>query len=310
MRFPLRLYPTPPNYDFIKVRGWGFAFTLIATALTLFMLFTKGLNLGIDFTGGIVMEIRTEETADLSKLRSILANPAVGESSLQSIGDSGSEVMIRIQPKGDEAQGKAVEKIKTIINAEYGAPVEFARVDFVGPQVGKEMVQGSILALSLGMFAIMLYLWFRFEWQFGAGGVLALIHDTIMAIGFFAITQIEFNLTSVAAILTIIGYSINDSVVIYDRIRENMRKYKSASLETIINRSTNETLARTFLTGGTVLSALIGLVWFGGATLYGFSAVMIFGVIVGTYSSIYVSAMVLVYFRPRRENESKQPATA
>ena len=156
------------------------------------------------------------------------------------------------------------------------------------------------MALSLAMVAMAMYLWFRFEWQYGFGGILALLHDAILTVGFYSVTQIEFNLTSVAAVLTVIGYSINDSVVIYDRIRENLRKFKVKSIPDVLNLSVNETLARTFLTGGTVLMALLGLLIFGGDVLYGFSAAMIFGVIVGTYSSIYVSATVLVYLNLRR----------
>ena len=182
----------------------------------------------------------------------------------------------------------------------YGAPIEYLRVDYVGPQVGGELIRGSFMALIFAMVAMMFYLWFRFEWQYGAGGILALLHDAILTVGFYSVTQIEFNLTSVAAILTVIGYSINDSVVIYDRVRENLRKYKIKPVDEVLNLAVNETLGRTFLTGGTVLMALLGLVIFGGDVLFGFSAAMIFGVIVGTYSSIYVSSTVLIYLNLRR----------
>ncbi|MFZ4541690.1 MAG: protein translocase subunit SecF, partial [Rickettsiales bacterium] len=172
--------------------------------------------------------------------------------------------------------------------------------DYVGPQVGSELIRSSFMALAFAMGAMMLYLWFRFEWQYGFGGIIALLHDAIMVVGFYSITQIEFNLTSVAALLTVIGYSINDSVVIYDRVREDLRKFKVKPVTEVINLACNETLARTFLTGGTVLMALLGLVLFGGDVLFGFSAAMIFGVIIGTYSSIYVSSTILIYLNLRR----------
>ena len=302
MRFPFRLLPNIPKFDFVRVRWLGFAFSIIGVALTVFLLFTKGLNLGIDFSGGILFEVRSEQATDIGKMRALLDTPEVGSATLQQIGDNRT-VMIRIQPKEGVSQAELVEQVKTTLNAGYGSPVEYQRVDYVGPQVGDEMMQGSIMAVALGMLAIMLYLWFRFEWQFGLGGVLAMLHDAILTVGFYVVTGIEFNLTSIAAILTVLGYSINDSVVIYDRIRENMRKYKKKSIEDIINQSVNETLSRTILTGGTLVLAVSTFVVYGGDVLYGFSLAMLVGTIIGTFSSIYVSATILVYIRPR-ENES------
>ena len=216
--------------------------------------------------------------------------------------------MIRLKPKAGESQAAVVQTVRNVLNTGYGAPIEYLRVDYVGPQVGGELLRGSFLALGLAMLAMMFYLWFRFEWQYGVGGILAIAHDAIMTVGFYSITGIELNLTSVAAVLTVIGYSINDSVVIYDRIRENLRKYKVKSVGEIINLSVNETLARTFLTGGTVLMALIGLVLLGGDVLFGFSAAMIAGVIVGTYSSIYVSSTILIYLDLRNTGRAETAA--
>ncbi|MBN8543620.1 MAG: protein translocase subunit SecF [Alphaproteobacteria bacterium] len=300
MQFPIRFLDKVPKFDFIGNRWYGLMFTIIGMLVTAGSLYTQGLNFGIDFTGGVVMEIRTEQKADLAKLRQIISDASTGEAMLQEIG-SNHEVMIRLAPQKGMEQSKIADGVRTLINEKYGEKVEFLRVDYVGPQVGDELIEGSIIAITAALVMMMLYLWFRFEWQFGAGGILALMHDTVMMVGFFSVTQIEFNLTSVAAILTVIGYSINDSVVIYDRVRENLRKYKTLVLNQLLNQSINETLSRTILTGGTVLLALIGLVTLGGDVLFGFSAAMIFGVVVGTYSSVYVSATLLIYMNLRRE---------
>ena len=300
MPFPLHLFRTVPNYDFVGYRKAGFALTLIGVLATFISLAVNGLNFGIDFSGGVVMEVRTEQVADVAKMRTLLETPNTKNASLQSVGADGRQVMIRLKPEGNENQNQVSNAVRAELDKGYGAPIEYLRVDYVGPQVGGELIRGSFMALSLAMVAMAMYLWFRFEWQYGFGGILALLHDAILTVGFYSVTQIEFNLTSVAAVLTVIGYSINDSVVIYDRIRENLRKFKVKSIPDVLNLSVNETLARTFLTGGTVLMALLGLLIFGGDVLYGFSAAMIFGVIVGTYSSIYVSATVLVYLNLRR----------
>lgn len=303
MRFPIRIFPNVPNFNFIGNRKIGFAITALGLIGTFALVATKGLEYGIDFTGGVVMEVRTEEPADIGKMRDLLDTQRAGDTSLQAVGD-GHQVMIRIKPKADESQKDVADAVRADLDAGYGAPIDYLRVDYVGPQVGKELINGSIMAGALAMIAMMLYLWFRFEWQYGLGGIIALIHDAIFTVGFFALTRLEFNLTSVAAVLTVIGYSINDSVVIYDRIRENLRKYKVKPVGEIINLSVNETLARTFLTGGTVLMALIGLLVLGGDVLYGFSAAMVFGVLIGTYSSIYVSANILYYLDLRNEGRA------
>lgn len=300
MRFPFQMFRTVPNYDFVGYRKVGFAITIIGILATGVSLAVNGLNFGIDFSGGVVMEVRTEQAADINKMRSILAASSTKDASLQSVGSDGREVMIRLKPEGDQNQNAASQAVRSTLDAGYGAPIEYLRTDYVGPQVGGELIRGSFMALTFAMLAMAVYLWFRFEWQYGLGGILALMHDAILVFGFYSITQIEFNLTSVAALLTVIGYSINDSVVIYDRVREDLRKFKVKSVPDVINLACNETLARTFLTGGTVLAALTGLVVFGGDVLFGFSAAMIFGVIVGTYSSIYVSSTILIYMNLRR----------
>lgn len=308
MRFPIQIFRTVPAFDFIGYRKIGFAFTLLGVLGTFISLSVNGLNFGIDFSGGVVMEVRTEQTADIEKMRGLLATEHTKDAMLQSIGTDGREVMIRLRPQGDENQNAVAQAVRGALDGGYGSPIEYLRTDYVGPQVGGELIRGSFMALALAMVAMAIYLWFRFEWQYGAGGILALLHDAILVVGFYSITQIEFNLTSIAAILTVIGYSINDSVVIYDRIREDLRKFKVKPVPEVINLACNETLARTFLTGGTVLMSLLGLVIFGGDVLFGFSAAMIFGVIVGTYSSIYVSANLLIYLNLRRSE--LEPAKA
>jgi preprotein translocase SecF subunit len=287
------------NIDFIGQKWLGFAVTGLLMAVTIYTLATKGLNFGIDFSGGIVIEIRTETEADLPKLRNLFANDEFGDVSLQAFADP-REVMLRVQATEDESQQKIVEAIRAKLDSSYGEKIEYRKVDYVGAQVGAELIRGSIIAVCLSLVAMLIYLWARFEWQYGVGGIVALFHDAVLTIGFFAVTGLEFNLTSVAAVLTIVGYSINDSVVIYDRIRENFRKYKAMDIASIINLSVNETLARTFMTGGTVLLAASALALFGGDVIFGFAAAMIFGVIIGTYSSVYISATILIFFKLKR----------
>lgn len=309
MRFPFHLYYNVPTYDFLGYRRAGFAVTILGVIATFISLWMYGLNFGIDFSGGVVMEVRTEETADVAKMRTLLETEQTKDAMLQSVGEDGRQVMIRLRPHGTENQNEVAQAVRHALDSGYGAPIDYLRTDYVGPQVGDELIRGSLLALCLAMGAMALYLWFRFEWQYGFGGILALLHDAILTVGFYSFTQIEFNLTSVAAVLTVIGYSINDSVVIYDRIRENLRKFKVKPIPEVLNLSVNETLARTIMTGGTVIMALLGLLIFGGEVLHGFSAAMIFGVVVGTYSSIFVSANILINLNLRR-SELQQPANA
>ena len=300
MHFPIQIFRTVPNFNFVGNRRAGFLITILGVIATFVSLATQGLNFGIDFSGGVVMEVRTEQVADVAKMRKLLETEQTKNASLQSVGVDERQVMIRLKPEGDAKQNEVAALVRSELDAGYGAPIEYLRVDYVGPQVGGELIRGSFMALSFAMIAMAMYLWFRFEWQYGFGGILALCHDAILTVGFYSFTQIEFNLTSVAAVLTVIGYSINDSVVIYDRIRENLRKYKVKPVADVLNLAINETLARTFLTGGTVLMALLGLVLLGGEVLFGFSAAMIFGVIIGTYSSIFVSATILINLDLRR----------
>lgn len=300
--FPLRFFSDNPKIDFMKWHHAAFMLSGLAILGTIILVLTNGLNFGIDFSGGIVIEAKLPVSADLSSIRSDLDSLNLGEIALQSFG-SERDIMIRLQKQeGNQAeQMKAVDKVKNALEKIVEGTVDYRKVDFVGPQVGSELLQGSILAMLLSFVGIMVYLWFRFEWQFGLGAILALIHDAAVTVGFFAVTGLEFNLTSVASILTIIGYSVNDSVVIYDRIRENLRKYKKMPLDELINLSLNATLSRTILTVSTTVVALLALVFAGGNVLYGFSLSMLFGIVIGTYSSIYISAPILIYMNIRKQ---------
>lgn len=294
MKFPIRFLDKVPNVNFIGHRWYGFAITFLGMLITAGSLYFNGLNYGIDFTGGVVLEVRTESQSDLGKMREILETPEFSGAMLQSVGTTGDEVMIRLAPQKGMEQAKVADNVRALLDKKYGEKVDYLRVDYVGAQVGEELITDSLIATGLALFMMLLYLWFRFEWQFGVGGISALLHDAIMIIGFYSVTQIEFNLTSVAAVLTVIGYSINDSVVIYDRVRENLRKYKKMPMRDLIDLSVNETLSRTIITGVTGLMALGVMAFYGGEALFAFAVAMAFGIVVGTYSSIYVAAPILL----------------
>ncbi len=272
--------------------------SIFCMVLSVALVFTKGLNFGIDFAGGILIEARMKETVDVAKVRELVSAEAK-DVQIQNIDNQ--DLLIRVA-KSDVEQSVLVKKLQDVLNQNFSG-IEYRKIDYVGPQVGAELIMKGTLALLMSFALIMVYIWVRFDWQFGIGGIFALLHDAVLTVGFFAITQLEFNLTSIAAILTIIGYSINDSVVIYDRIRENMIKYKKMSLADLINSSTNSTLSRTVLTAGTTLTSLIALILFGGETLKSFSIATFFGIALGTYSSIYISAPILIYFDPRKKEK-------
>jgi preprotein translocase SecF subunit len=300
---PLHIFSNKTRFDFIGTRWFGFGMSIAFSLVSFFVLFTHGLNWGIDFTGGVKMELKTEAPADLSKMRAALEGQGLGEVTLQNFGDA-SNVMIRIQSTVENEEGPLVQKVKTLIGAAAPGTIDYRNIEFVGPTVGHELIRSGIMATVFACGAIMLYVWFRFEWQFGVGTLLALVHDTIMVIGFYALTRFDFGLNAIAAVLTIIGYSMNDSVVIYDRIRENMRRYKKMPFYDLLNQSMNETLARTVLTSSTTLLAALALAIFGGEVIKGFAWSLVFGIVVGTYSSIYISAPTLIYLKIRPEQQA------
>lgn len=297
----LKLIPDDTKINFINKKNLCLFLSVLLICGTIFSLYTRGLNFGIDFTGGILVEIATAEKTELSVLRGALGNSA----SLQNIGE-GNEIMIRLQPDENRENKEVIEELKGKLANTISGEIDYRKVDFVGPQVGDELIETAIIALLASFGAMLIYIWMRFEWQYGLGAVAALTHDAIALIGFYSITGFEFNLSSVAAVLTVIGYSINDSVVIYDRVRENLRKFKKKELSEILDLSVNDTLSRTIITAGTTLLALAALIVWGGPVLESFAWGMFFGVFIGTYSSIYIAAITLLYIDPRvEEDETK-----
>ncbi len=293
----VNLIPVGTRIGFMRFQRVALVVSVLACVLSIGFYLVKGLNFGIDFRGGILLEIRTQGPADIGRLRAKLNGLGLGEIQLQEFGQA-SDVLIRIErQEGDtKDQLKAVEVVK----GNLGGTVEYRRVEFVGPKVSGELITAGVTAVLLALLAMMVYIWFRFEWQFGVGAVTALAHDVLLTIGIFSALGLEFNLSTVAAILTIAGYSINDTVVVYDRVRENLRKYKTMPLSELLDRSLNDTLSRTLLTSITTLLALVTLFFFGGQVIKGFSFAMIWGVVVGTYSSIWVAAPLLAYMKLRR----------
>ena len=293
----LRLIPAGVNLQFIARRMIFFVFSGLLVAVSVGLFTIKGVNYGIDFKGGILIEVRTPDAADLGAMRLTLSDLGLGEVALQEFG-APTDVLIRVQRQegGEKAQQVAVEAVK----AALGPEVEYRRTEFVGPKVSEELFWDGVMAVTFAILAILVYIWFRFEWQFGLGAVVALVHDVLSTIGLFALLGLEFNLSTVAAILTIAGYSINDTVVVYDRVRENLRKFKTMPLTELFNRSINETLSRTVMTSVTTLLALLSLYLLGGEVLRGFSFAMIWGVLIGTYSSVCLAVPLLLYLDPGR----------
>ena len=299
--FRLKLIPDNSSFPFLNLFKFGFVFSAILIALSVGSFLYQGLNLGIDFQGGILIEAKSKQgSADVQQLRAELGEMSFGEVSIQLFGVE-DEVLIRIQKQeGDEqAQVQVIKEVNAMISDGYTV----RRTEFVGPTIGAELTQKGILAVVSALAAIMIYIWFRFEWQYSIASILALSHDVISTIGFFSLTSFEFNLATIAAILTIAGYSINDTVVVFDRIRENFRRYKSWEQNDIINKSLNETLSRTVMTSITTALALIAIMVFGGPVLRDFAAAMLWGVLIGTYSSIFIAAGVLTYVTLNRSGD-------
>ncbi|WND02617.1 protein translocase subunit SecF [Temperatibacter marinus] len=257
----------------------------------------NGLNYGIDFKGGISIEVGTEDQVPMAQIRSTIGAMNLGDVSVQGFGSEGTEAIIRIesQPGGDSAQTRTIENVKLKL-AEAIPGISIRQENVIGPNVSGELKQDGAIAVTVAVFMVLLYIWLRFEWQFGLGAVVALVHDVILTIGFFSITGLEFNLSIIAAILTIVGYSLNDTVVVYDRVRENIRRYRKKSLEEILDLSLNQTLIRTIMTSVTTLLALFALFFLGGPAIQGFTAAMIWGVVIGTYSSVFIASPVLMMF--------------
>jgi preprotein translocase subunit SecF len=290
----LRIVPDDTHFDFTQFRRISFPISATLSILAITLFFTHGLNFGIDFRGGTLLEVQAKSgTADIAAMRAALADLKLGEVQLQQFGGP-AEVLIRIaeQPGGDAVQQEAVSKVR----GAFGDTVDYRRVEVVGPRVSGELLAYGMLGLMLAIVSILIYLWFRFEWQFALGAMIANVHDIVLTIGFMSISQVDFDLTSIAALLTILGYSLNDTVVIYDRIREMLRRYKKMPMPQLLNESINSTLSRSIITHVTVTLALLALLLFGGQAIHSFTAVMMFGVVlVGTYTSIFIAAPILIY---------------
>ena len=291
----LKIIKSGTKINFMKIKKLTLVISFILFSLSLFAVFFKGLNLGIDFTGGSLIEVRFENKINLNNLRNEMKKLDLGEIQLQTIGNE-NDVVIRVQEKknSDGTDIKTINVIKNFLNEKS---VEYRRTEFVGPKVGDELVNAGILAVMFSLIGILIYIWLRFQWNFAIWAIIALIHDVILTLGFFSLLKLEFNLATVAAVLTIAGYSINDTVVIYDRIRDSMRKYKQVTFDEVINISLNGTLSRTVTTSVTTLLALIALYIFGGIVISSFIIALIWGVLIGTYSSLYVASPILTYMK-------------
>lgn len=297
----ISLIPENTNMDVIGKRKIAFVLSTLLIIFSIFSIATKGLNFGIDFTGGTVIEIQTTKVVELSGIREGLNSLDLGNISLQTFGEP-TDLLIRMpeQEGGPEAQAAAVEKVETFLHEHITEGYELRRTEFVGPQVGDELKKAGLLAIIFSLGGILIYIWVRFEWQFGVAAIIALAHDAIATIGLFAFLQMDFDLSTVAALLMIAGYSINDTVVVFDRIRESLRKYKKTALPEVFNTAINSTLSRTVMTSLTTLIALIALFAFGGEVIRGFVDALIFGVVIGTYSSVFVASPVLMFFNVRQ----------
>lgn len=292
-------FPHGTRLNFMKFKDICFFASLAMMAISLGLIFTKGFNYGVDFKGGAMIEVKSKSgPADLASLRSQIGALDLGDVQIQTFG-APEDVLIRIeeQPGGDGAQQEALKKVQGVLGDAY----DQRRVEIVGPAVSSELRRTGTIAVLVSIIAIMAYVWFRFEWQFAVGTLVALAHDVLVTAGIFSLFQLEFDLAIVAALLTILGYSVNDTVVVADRIRENLRKYKRMDLTELLNLSINETLSRTILTGVTTIAVLIALYFLGGAVMQNFTFAMLFGVLIGTYSSIFIGAPILEYLGVKRE---------
>ena len=297
----IKLLPQKTNFHFVKHARLAGVFSVVLCVAAIVSCFYPGLNMGIDFRGGAVMEVTRSDsqTLDLGAVRGALGELGIGDVGVQGV-DSPASAMIRFQVPQGQDQTATVQRVQAAVNEAVGAPVTYSGVSVVGAKVSGELFQSGLLALGVAIALMFLYIWFRFEPQFGFGAVAGLLHDVILTFGLIVLFRLEFSLNMVAAILTVIGYSMNDTVVVFDRLRENLRKYKSMPLREVIDLSINETLSRTIITGLTAVMVLAALAVFGGEALFGFSIALMFGIIIGTYSSIYVGAPIILLWGVKR----------
>ena len=303
----VRLWPENSHFDFMRFRRFSFPLSAVISILTGLMLLTIGLNFGIDFKGGTLMELQARSgRADVASIRQTAESFGFGDVEVQEFGSAG-EVSLRfpIQPGGEAGQAAVVQKARDTFSAAY----EFRRVETVGPRVSGELVQSGTIGVVLSVIAVLFYLWFRFERELAIASIIGTLHDIVLTIGFFVITRHEFNMTSIAAILTIVGYSLNETVVVFDRTRELMRRYKTMPTEELLNLSINHTMSRTVMTAATTALSLLALVLFGGQAIQGFAQVMLYGVVICTYSAICISTPMLIYIGLRNSEAVKVPET-
>ncbi len=295
----LRLAPENTKFGFMRFRRVSYPLSATLSIISVMMFLFVGMNYGIDFAGGTQVDMRAKSgEAHLAELRATAESLGLGPVEIQQIGGESDVILkLNVQPGGDQGQQAAIAKLREAFSADY----EFRSVDSVGPTVSSELVQSGTLGVVVAIIAVLTYLWFRFEWQFAVGAIIGTMHDLLLTVGFFCVTQLEFNQTSIAAILTIVGYSLNETVVVLDRIREVMRKYKRLSTAEIIDMSVNAVLPRTIMTATTVFLALLALFFLGGHVIRSFSAAMIWGIFVATYSSIFICSPMLIYMGVRAE---------
>ncbi|SCX84136.1 protein translocase subunit SecF [Microvirga guangxiensis] len=301
----IRLWPENSHFDFMRFRRFSFPLSAVISIATAIMLMTVGLNFGIDFTGGTLMEIQAKSgQANVAQIRQTAEGFGFGDVEVQEFGTAG-EVSLRFptQPGGEAGQAMVVQKARDTFGAEY----DFRRVETVGPRVSGELVQSGTIGVVLSVLAVLFYLWFRFERELAVASIIGTLHDIVLTIGFFVITRHEFNMTSIAAILTIVGYSLNETVVVFDRTRELMRRYKTMPTEELLNLSINHTMSRTIMTAATTALSLLALVLFGGQAIQGFAQVMLYGVVICTYSAICISSPMLIYIGLRGSETVKVP---
>lgn len=305
----LRLIPDDTRLPFMYWRRFTFPLSALLSMVAIILFFTVGLNFGIDFRGGTLVEIQSKSgPANLAALRSTIGGLGLGDVQLQEFG-APTDVLIRLeqQPGGEEAQQAAVNKVKAALGDGY----DYRRVEVVGPRVSAELMQNGVIGVIVAIGGILIYLWFRFEWQFSVGATIATLHDVVLTIGFYSFTQLDFDLSAVAAILTIMGFSVNDTVVIYDRIREMLRRYKRMPIEQLLDIAMNATLSRTVITSTTVMLATLGLLLFGPEVIQSFVRAMLFGTVVGIYSSAFIAAPLLIYLGVKTQGgEVEQAALA
>ncbi|HST93395.1 MAG TPA: protein translocase subunit SecF [Microvirga sp.] len=301
----IRLWPENSHVDFMRLRRFSFPLSALISVLTVVMLATVGLNFGIDFKGGTLMELQSKAgQVDVGNVRQTAESFGFGEVEVQEFGNAGGvSLRFAIQPGGEAAQSAVVQKARDT----FGGQFDFQRVETVGPRVSNELVQTGTIGIVLSILAVLLYLWFRFERELAIGSIIGTMHDIVLTIGFFVITRHEFNMTSIAAILTIVGYSLNETVVVFDRTRELMRRYKTMPTEELLNVSINHTMSRTIMTAATTALSLLALVLFGGRAIEGFAQVMLYGVVICTYSAICISSPMLIYIGLRSSETAKVP---